>query len=379
VNTGVQIPVTEEPKLATVAPRRRLNIALVVHDLHDRGGHSLYTKILADDLSRRHEVAVFANRCEQASDVAGEAAWDSYHVKAWRGSALATVNTFPLGLRRQAAALDHYEIRHSQGYCGGRPNVVTAHICVAAYLNSLRGVSLRHRLSLQLMAAAESRFYGQHKGRVIAVSQKLADELQEFYGVPGPISVIPHGVSHARFNSENRARYRTTMRGSLGFEDNDTLALYVGDLTKSHLYLKELAQAAPAVQFVIVTSSQAYHWRGANVRIVPPTSQLERYYAAADAFVFPTTYDAFGMVLLEAMASGLPVFSSDQAGAAELITTGEDGFVAPLNVWVETTAEGLRNRARFEQVGCAAEQTARRHDWSNVVAAVEQIYFEIAE
>jgi UDP-glucose:(heptosyl)LPS alpha-1,3-glucosyltransferase len=214
---------------------------------------------------------------------------------------------------------------------------------------------------------------------VIAVSQKLADELQKFYDVPGPISVIPHGVDRARFNSENRARYRLTMRASLGLEDDDTLALYVGDLTKSHVYLKELAQAAPEVQFVVVTSSQAYHWTGANVRIAPPTSELERYYAAADAFVFPTTYDAFGMVLLEAMASGLPVFSSDQAGAAELIATGEDGFVTPLNAWVEATADGLRNRGRFGEVGRAAEQTARRHGWAKVVGAVERIYFEIAD
>ena len=43
----------------------QMNIALVVHDLHERGGHSLYTRVLADELARRHEVAVFANRCER--------------------------------------------------------------------------------------------------------------------------------------------------------------------------------------------------------------------------------------------------------------------------------------------------------------------------
>ena len=117
-----------------------MNIALVVHDLHERGGHSLYTRVLADELSRRHEVAVFANRYERPV----EARWAAHHVRAWRGSALASVQTFPWGLRAQASALAAYEIRHAQGYCGGRPNVVTAHICVAAYLDSLRAVSGRH-------------------------------------------------------------------------------------------------------------------------------------------------------------------------------------------------------------------------------------------
>jgi UDP-glucose:(heptosyl)LPS alpha-1,3-glucosyltransferase len=349
-----------------------MNIALVVHDLHAHGGHSAYTKILADELSRRHHVAVFANRCERPID----ARWESVHVRAWRGSALASVQTFPLGLRSQQDELSGYEIRHMQGYCGGQPNVVTAHICVAAYLDSLRSVSLRHRVSLQLMAAAESRFYRRYEGRVIAISRKIANELQDFYGVSGSISVIPHGVDSTRFQSGNRARHRAAVRRQLGVKEHETMALYVGDLTKSHAYLKELAEAAPDVQFVIVTYSRAYHWKSPNVHILPPTTRLERYYAAADAFVFPTTYDAFGMVVLEAMASELAVFSSDKAGAAELIDSGRDGFVTPLDEWVEVAATGLRDREALRLVGARAAQTALRHGWGTVVQQVERAYFE---
>lgn len=351
-----------------------MKIALVVHDLHEHGGHSLYTKILADELSRRHEVAVFANACERPV----EARWESRHVRAWRGSALACVQTFPLGLRSQSEALSGYEIRHTQGYCGGQPNVVTAHICVAAYLDSLRYVSMRHRLSLRLMAAAEARFYRRYEGRVIAISNKIARELQEHYKVRGPISVIPHGVDAARFDGGNRERHRATVRRQMGIKEDETLALYVGDLTKAHASLKELAAAAPDVQLAIVTNSRAYHWTAPNVRILPPTKELERYYAAADAFVFPTTYDAFGMVLLEAMAAGLAVFSSDCAGAAELIDDGRDGFVTPLDEWVEETAARLRDRALLQQVGSAAMGTARGQQWSAVVTAVEQLYREVA-
>ena len=351
-----------------------MNIALVVHDLHERGGHSLYTKILADELSRRHEVAVFANRCEWPEG----ARWQSHHVRALRGSALACVQTFPLGMRSRAGLLGGYEIRHAQGYCGGRPNVVTAHICVAAYLESLRAPSLRHRLSLQLMAAAEARFYRRYEGRIIAVSQRVARELREFYGVRGEIKVIPHGVDARRFDGANVEHWRAAMRQRLGVGPEETLALYVGDLTKAHAYLKELVRAAPDVRLLIVTASRDYRWHAPGVRILPPTKELERYYAAADAFVFPTTYDAFGMVVLEAMASGLPVFSSDRAGATELIDNGRDGFVTPLDDWVEAAAAGLRDEARLRAVGDAAAQTARRRDWPTVVAAVEQLYAEVA-
>jgi UDP-glucose:(heptosyl)LPS alpha-1,3-glucosyltransferase len=351
-----------------------MNIALVVHDLHERGGHSRYTRILSDALAPRHEVTVFANSCERPAD----ALWKFHPVPAWRANALATVYTFPIGLRSLAPRLAEFDIRHMQGYCGGQPNIVTAHICLAAYLNSLRDISSQNLISLRLMAAAERRFYHRYEGHIIAVSQKISRELQDFYQVRGPISVIPHGVDTNRFGSDKRDHCRAPVRSELGIGEDSTLALYVGDLTKSHTHLKAIAAAAPEIDFVIVTSSRQYHWSGRNVHIVPATSDPVRYYAAADAFIFPSTYDAFGMVVLEAMASGLAVFSSDRAGAAELISSGKDGFVFPLDDWVEATAAGLRERDSLRAVGCEGEKTARQHAWSTVVGEVEQVYFKVA-
>ena len=351
-----------------------MRIALVVHDLHDHGGHSLYTKILAEELSRNHEVAVFANRCERPPD----ARWQAHHVRAWRSSALATVQTFPLGLRAHANALATYGIRHTQGHCGGRPNVVTAHICVEAYLDSLRSISKRNRASLGLIAAAEGRFYRQYEGQVIAISEKIARELKEFYRVRGKISVIPHGVDASRFGSFQREHHRSLMRSELGASDEQLMVLYIGDLTKAHVRLRALAGAVPQVLLIIVSGSTRYLWNMPNVRFAPPQTSIERYYAAADAFVFPTTYDAFGLVVLEAMASGLPVFTSDRAGAGELIDSGKDGFVIPLEDWVDATAAGLRDRDSLRKIGRQAEKTAQRHDWLTVVRKVEQVYFHLA-
>ena len=352
-----------------------MNIALVVHDLHERGGHSRYTRVLADGLARRHDVTVFANYCERPAG----SLWNFSPVHAWRANALSTVKTFPIGLRSLSSQLDAFDIRHMQGYCGGRPNVVTAHICMAAYIDSLRDISGRNRASLRLMAAAEERFYRRYEGHVIAISEKIARELREFYQVRGPINVIPHSVDAVRFDNANRADSGAVVRNELGVDQDSTLALYVGDLTKSHAHLKAISAAAPEVEFVIVTASKQYRWLGRNVHFVPATPELERYYAAADAFVFPTTYDAFGMVLLEAMAAGLTVFSSDRAGAAELITSGKNGFVVPLEDWVETTTAKLRDRDSLRSVGAEAKATARLHDWSTVVDAVEQVYFSVAK
>lgn len=351
-----------------------MKVALVVHDLHEHGGHSLYTRILADQLSTRHDVSVFANYCERPED----SRWNFQKVPALRTNSWSCVKTFPIGMYSQARALGGFQIRHTQGYCGGRPNVVTAHRCMAAYLESLRLISLRHRVSMRSMLAAESRFYRNFDGTIIAVSGQIANELQEHYSVRAPIEIIPHGVEVQRFTSANRSDYRAAMRQQMGIAEEKTVALYVGDLTKAHTHLKELAKASPEVQLVIVSASTSYHWSAPNVRIFPLTRQIERYYAAADSLVFPSLNDPFGMVVLEAMASGLPVFSSDRAGAAELIQSGKDGFVFPLDTWVEATAATLHNPDSLRAIGCAAEKTARRHDWSTVVRKVEQVYFKVA-
>jgi glycosyltransferase involved in cell wall biosynthesis len=354
---------------------QRLKIALVVHDLHEHGGHSAYTKVLAEGLSARHDVTVFANRCERGA----EARWQSTHVWASRSSALACVQTFPIGLRAHSAELAGYDIRHMQGYCGGTPNVVTAHVCVSAYLDSLRSISLRNRASLKLMAAAERRFYRRYKGRVIAISNKIALELREFYQVPGEITVVPHGVDSGRIASAQHDKDRVKLRSEMGLKEEQTLALYVGDLTKAHVQLKALTRAAPGIRFVIITGSTVYHWTAPNVQILPPTAELQRYYAAADAFVFPTTYDAFGMVVLEAMAAGLPVFSSDRAGAAELMDSGKDGFVFPLDQWVDATLPHLDDRDSLRRIGDKAKQSAQAHGWESVVDAVEQVYSQTVD
>jgi glycosyltransferase involved in cell wall biosynthesis len=64
-----------------------------------------------------------------------------------------------------------------------------------------------------------------------------------------------------------------------------------------------------------------------RVRFSGVREDIASAFSAADAFVFPTRYEPFGMVVAEALASGLPVVTSAAAGAADLIRDGESGFV----------------------------------------------------
>ena len=64
-----------------------------------------------------------------------------------------------------------------------------------------------------------------------------------------------------------------------------------------------------------------------RVRFEKPSADVLSFYAAADVYVGPSLEDAFNLPILEAMACGLPVIASSQAGASELIRDGETGLI----------------------------------------------------
>ena len=104
---------------------------------------------------------------------------------------------------------------------------------------------------------------------------------------------------------------------------------------------------------------------------------LERYYRAADIFIMLSKFDTFGMVVLEAMAAGLPVIVSPNVGAKDLVEEAVNGYVLPEHQDVDAAANRivqLSNMEQREAMGGVAVQTAVMHDWTNLAETMEQIY-----
>src|SRR5262249_48370951 len=90
-------------------------------------------------------------------------------------------------------------------------------------------------------------------------------------------------------------------------------------------------------------------------------------YKAADVLVFPTLSDGFGMVVTEAMAHGLPVITTDQAGAADLISP-DNGRIVPAadaRALADALQWCLDNRGHPHSLRFYALETARRRQWSD--------------
>jgi glycosyltransferase involved in cell wall biosynthesis len=100
-------------------------------------------------------------------------------------------------------------------------------------------------------------------------------------------------------------------------------------------------------------------------------------YRSADVLVFPTLSDGFGMVVAEAMAHGLPVITTDQAGAADLVSP-HNGIIVPAadpKALADALQWCLDNRARLQAMRFQALETARRRQWPdyrrNLIATLD--------
>jgi glycosyltransferase involved in cell wall biosynthesis len=99
--------------------------------------------------------------------------------------------------------------------------------------------------------------------------------------------------------------------------------------------------------------------------------------------VLPTPYDAFGMVITEAMACGLPVITTPHAGASELVVPGVHGCLVSEADDVEGLAAAMQRLAASEdlrgRLGRAGAALMAEHDWEAVVRRTERVYAEHLE
>lgn len=186
--------------------------------------------------------------------------------------------------------------------------------------------------------------------KIIAISEMVKKNIIEHYGVsPDEISVIYNGVDLVRFSPENRKLYRTGIRKQYGISDNDFVLLFAGSGFERK-GVKYLIHAVESLDFpvsvLIVGKGSGSEFRDIvkNQKIIfcGPQRDIERYYAASDIFVFPTLYEPFGNVHLEALASGLPVITTKNSGAAEIIEQGVNGFVVESPEDYRAIAEKIR-------------------------------------
>ncbi|MCE0521513.1 MAG: glycosyltransferase family 4 protein [Methylacidiphilales bacterium] len=205
--------------------------------------------------------------------------------------------------------------------------------------------------------------------RVICNSRFVADQVvKRFNFSPDRIDVIYNGVPYQQFSMGDRELGRRALQ--LGPDDYVVLLVGAGAERKGH------AIARGAMRHI----KKKY----AKLLIIdsPPPVAMPHVYAAADVFLLPTLYDPFANVTLEALAAGLPVITSAQNGASEIIEDDKSGFILPradddkLIVHLLDYLSEPAHRARFRQ---PAQALAQKYDLAKNLNATLAVFDKLTK
>lgn len=179
------------------------------------------------------------------------------------------------------------------------------------------------------MTALEARTFDPvNTGRIIVNSERVKREiLANFPFPPDRIHLVRNGVDTARMQQGRRSETRRRF----GIREDEFLLLFAGSgwERKGLGYLLRAFQTLddPRVKLLVAGKGKSPRNAPANVVFAGPMADLENAYAAADLFVFLPIYEPSANVCFEALAAGLPVVTTAQNGAGEILTEGVNGTV----------------------------------------------------
>jgi glycosyltransferase involved in cell wall biosynthesis len=252
---------------------------------------------------------------------------------------------------------------------------------------------LHHRLlGRRILAGAK---------RVLATSLDYAgaSRLKELMAArPGLVVEMPNGVDARRLHPGLDGE---RLRASYGLDPAQRLVLFVGALDRAHYFkgMEVLLQAlaripAGDVRLLVVGDGAlrpSYQARAAELGVADrvlfcgrvSAEDLPDHYSVCDLLVLPsvTRGEAFGVVLLEAMACGKPVIASNLPGVRSVVSDGQDGLLVQPGDVVDLAAKvhGLlddapRRRAMGEQGRAKVEA---RYDWATIIPRLVRVYEEV--
>jgi len=289
------------------------------------------------------------------------------------------------------------------------------------WLTSFAAISLKHRHRLPLLATIHATERGRGRGhlageqaqrindaewqltyeawRVICCTYYMADELQNYFSTPpDKIDVIPNGVDPTPFQSLDgvdlngfRARWA---------QPDEKIILYVGRVVYEK-GIEVLIRSAPRVlesvpqaRFIIAGKGpelerlrNLVHEMGLSNKVVLPRfieeDDRNRLYKVADCAVFPSLYEPFGIVALEAMAAGAPVVVSEVGGLCEVVRHAETGItIYPGDP--ESCAWGIVHTLQHpewtaQRVENALHAVQRQFNWAHIARQTADVYARIVE
>ena len=288
-------------------------------------------------------------------------------------------------------------------------DIVHAHDWLAAHA----GRALKHSYQVPLIATIHATEYGRNNGlhndvqrdisniewwltyeawRVICCSNYMVNELERVFNLPRDKVVhIPNGVHPARIrNRQVPPEFKS--RFALPYEK---IIYYVGRLVREkgvHVLIDsafKILSHEPDAKFVIAGTGPYEQYLRGKARDMGLGDKMlftgylsdddrDMLYLIADVAVFPSLYEPFGIVVLEAMAAGTPVVVSDSGGLAEIVEHEVDGLYAitgSANSLADQVLSILKNDVLARRLReNALQKVQKRYDWRVIAGKTLEVY-----
>lgn len=295
--------------------------------------------------------------------------------------------------RRHSFDVIHTHTPFTIGFVGlrwgeshGIPVVSTYHTLYDRYAHYIPYLPRRY---VRFKIAKHTNFYYNSVDHVITPSRAAYRWLRR-HSVKSPISVIPTGAPPRGFYE------RAEVRHQLGIPPEHRVMLYVGRIAKEKNLgtLFEMAARAfavdPSLRLWLVgdgpyrqACAEMARNLGIGDRVVfagfVPREQVDKYYAAADLFVFSSITETQGLVVQEAMSYGLPAIAVAGGGASAGIQNGVNGFIVK-NEPRQFAAQVLtviRDEALYEQLALGAGTSVRAYTTQHMAQDVLGVYDQV--
>lgn len=258
----------------------------------------------------------------------------------------------------------------------------------------------RKRMSLYDLATAwveRKLVYEGNCQKFVAVSNLTRDIfLQEYKINPDEVVVIHPGINLDDYPLSDRENIRNSVRKEYGINPTSRIILFVSmnfeikGLDYILAALTKLKAQNLKFKLIVVGKGNIKKYEkmiaetqiSADVIFTGPLNKedLIRLYLAGDMYTMLSKFDTFGMVVLEAMAAGLPVIISNNVGAKDLVTEGKNGFI--IGDTTDTDNIAAKVASLFDEnvrlpMSIKASETASRNSWDQVSVKYQKIYSDI--
>lgn len=222
-------------------------------------------------------------------------------------------------------------------------------------------------------------------------SRDTEQALREF-GVTCPLVVVGRGIDTERFSSQ---RYSEQLRQQWGADENTTVLIYVGRLSSEkevnvviEAYTALRKQSQRKVKLVLVGDgpdrNRLEKMQGAEHVIFMGSlsgTQLAEAYASANVFVFASQVETFGNVVIEAMASGLPIIAYDYACAQLHGKHTQTGWLCSIGDIQQLTQHVLHipDNSTLKRMGQQAMRDVQSIGWQHPVQQFEEALYQVTQ